>query len=107
MKLERTQRAVEFLIVARNERDGFEEVFRTDKISGLGPERIGRAIASGELLEGCRWRKVPVKYRVVTKKGQELWCRWVADKKGFVSEIGGLILDRSWCETIEEFVCSE
>ena len=93
---------MEFLVVARDERSGREEVFRTIHIQGL-ESGIVKAMASGKPLEGLLWKKVPVRYRCIVKAtGQEVWCRYDAGRKAFVAEEGGVEFNVRQLRSYEE-----
>lgn len=94
---------IEFFVVAKNVSDGKETWFRTAHIQGFSRNVLAKAFATGEPLEGCVWRKEPVRYRIVTEYGQGFDARWDAGRKAFVTD-GGLLVGRKWCSEIEEIV---
>lgn len=103
---QRRKHPVAFLVVARDERSGREEVFRTARIQGM-EGKVADAIATGKVFEGCRWKRVPVRYRVVLRAtGQELMCRYDPDRHLYVTD-GGVEFTVRQFRSCEEVVCSE
>lgn len=92
---------IEFFLVATDTASGVEIWFRTHHIQGIPDRMIAEAIANGGTIEGYRWRKVPVLYRIVTAAGQELRARWDAGRNAFLTK-GGFLVRRGWCSEIEE-----
>lgn len=99
----RKDKPIEFFVVAKNPETGDETWFRTAHLQGFSEAKLANAFATGKPLEGFVWRKVPVRYRIVTEYGQAFDARWDAGKKAFVTR-DGLLVGRKWCREIEEII---
>lgn len=95
------EKPIEFFVVAKNVETGHEVWYRTAHLQGFSKKLLAAAFA-GKIVEGYAWRKVPVRYRFVTDKGQEFEGRWDAGKKGFVADGMDVVFSRKWCKEVEE-----
>ena len=100
-KLKRNERPLEAVVVAEWADGGSAGVFRSERIQGFDPGMVRLACDSGASYRGLLWRREPVRYRVVTRAGQRLDCRWDSARGAFVTKEGFLVM-RAWCEDIEE-----
>lgn len=92
---------IEFFLVATDAVRGRETWFRTAHIQGFPERIIAEALRTGGVVDGYRWRKVPVSYRIVTAAGQEFRARWDGGRNAFVTD-GGFLVRRGWCAEMEE-----
>lgn len=98
----KNDRPIEFFVVAKEADSGREVWFRTAHLQGFSKKTLAEAFATGKVVSGYCWRKVPVRYRLVTEFGQMFDARWDAGRKAFVTE-DGLLVGRKWCKEIEEY----
>ena len=100
---DRRLRPIEFFVVGTDPETGAEEWFRTIHIQGMRKDTLGKAMRTGCEAYGRRWRKVPVRYRLVSCYGQEFDAVWDAKEKGFRLE-GGMLVGPGWMSRVEEIV---